>query len=146
MEKKPKYPKPICSVTSIFCLWKDVLYMEFCRNQMPRVQHKFTLWFDLLCPETSASHPSPKHPPSPCSWNVAGLERRHLSKRKSGLTRELFLVILIKILVFGQENFLGQFLTTHCTIGLPGWIRGRIKPKKHTQHPPKNPKSSPFPS
>lgn len=57
-------------------LWKDVLYMEFCRNQIPRVQHKFTLWFDLVCPETwHHTHPQNNY------RNVAGLERRYLSKR-----------------------------------------------------------------
>lgn len=141
LEKKPKDPKIISSVTRIFCLWKDVLYIEFCRNRIPWVQHKFTLWFDLVCPETW--HHS--HPQNNCCPHATGVWlawRRGIYPRGQENKSELFLVALIKILVFGQENFLAQFLILHCTIGLPRWIRGGIKPNKHTQHPPKKPKSS----
>lgn len=105
------------------------------------MQHKFTLWFDLVCPETW--HHS--HPQNNCCPHATGVWlawRRGIYPRGQENKSELFLVALIKILVFGQENFLAQFLILHCTIGLPRWIRGGIKPNKHTQHPPKKPKSS----
>lgn len=99
----------------------------------------------LLPVERCFIHRVHSHPQNNCCPHAAGVWlawRRGIYPRGQENKSELFLVALIKILVFGQENFLAQFLILHCTIGLPRWIRGGIKPNKYTQHPPKKPKSS----
>lgn len=87
---------------------------------------------------------------TPIPKTIAGMWlawRGDICSRVQEDNSELFLVALIKILVFGKENFSGQFLGTISHPSLynwAGWIRGGIKPNKHTQHPPKKPKFPPF--
>lgn len=138
LEKKPKYPKTICSVTRVFC----------------PVERCFYTWSFVGI----RSHGCSTNSPSGLTWSaqrpcltpipktITGMWlawRGDIYPREHKDNLELFFIVtLIKILVLGQENFLGQFLTFCDTIGLDG--SGEGSSPINTPHIPQKTQILPF--
>lgn len=79
-------------------------------------------------------------PKAPISWGCSW-RKKNPKYPKIDLPDDLYLSSMERCF-FCQA----RFPTKPCTTGLSRWVGRRTETKQHTHHPPKNPKSSKFPS